>query len=128
MFVAEADSEGVVPNDIEHSIKGCEILVLRPKFDFDAKKLDQLITSHLGKHEYGFFKLIVIQLVWQLSGKRWWIGKGDNNDKLKRAICGEFVAYIWHVYSGGVLFKDWYKATPQTLFESKLFEHYNLEI
>jgi len=121
LFAAEADIEGVVPNTIEDSIKDCEILILRPKFQFEEKPLDQLITSHLGKHRYNFFLLIVVQLIYQLTGK--WIAKGDDGDRLKRAICGQFNMYIWHVYSNEELFKDWYKATPQSIFESDLFEH-----
>jgi hypothetical protein len=66
--------------------------------------------------------------VWQLSGKRWWLYSGDNGDKLKRAICGQFVAYIWHVYSGEKYFTTWYQDTPQSLFESDLFEHINIQL
>ena len=125
-FVAEADSQGVLPNTIETSIKGSEILVLRPVFDFDPKALDILITSHLGKHRYGFSLLLFVQLVYQLSGRRIWLSYGDNNDQLKRTICGQFVAYIWHVYSKEELFKDWWKATPASLFSSQLFTQYQL--
>jgi hypothetical protein len=127
-FVAEAEAKGVMPNSITDSIKGCEILVLRPKFEFDFKVLDQLVTSHLGKHRYNFFLLLFVQLVWQLSGKRWWLYHGDKGDKLKRAICGQFCAFIYHVYSGDKLFPDWVKATPQSIFESDLFDHYTLEV
>lgn len=125
LFIAEADKEGVVANKVEQSIKGCEILVLRPKYQFDPKTLNQLITSTLGKHEYGFWKLLVVQLVWQVSGKKWWIGSNDNHN-LKRAICGEYVCYIYHILSDEQLFKDWYKATPQSIFETDLYEHFNL--
>ena len=127
-FVAEADMKGVVPNSIEDSIKGCEILVLRPKFDFDIKLLDQLITSHLGKHRYNFFLLIIMQLVYQLSNKKIWLYWGKNGKQLRKTVCGQFVAYIYNEYSQGKNFNDWAKATPQSLFESDLFEHLELEI
>lgn len=44
-----------------------------------------------------------------------------------KAIGGQFVAYIWHVYSGEKYFTNWYQATPQSLSESDLFEHINIE-
>jgi hypothetical protein len=127
-FVAEADKEGVVPNTIEDSIKGCEILVLRPKFEFDVKGLDQLVTSHLGKHRYNYFLLIIMQLIYQLSNKKIWLYLGETGAKLHRTVCGQFVAYVYNEYSGGKYFTDWAMATPESLFESDLFEHFEINV
>lgn len=123
VLVAEADSKGVIPNRVKHSIKGCEILVLRPKFEVDPKQLDVMITLELGKHKYNFFLLIVMQLIYQLSNKKVWIYWGENGRKLRKTVCGQFCAYIYNEYNGK--FPDWAKATPQSLFESDLFEHIN---
>jgi len=123
-FTEEAEIEGLVINKIEDSIKGNEILLLRPKFNYDSIELSKQVISMAGKHRYNFFKLIIVQIIWQVF--HIWVGKVDTNDKLRRVICGEFVAYVYHILSKDILFKDWYEATPKSLFESDLFEHYNL--
>jgi hypothetical protein len=123
-FVAEADRKGVLVNSIENSIKGCEILVLRPKQSVN-QSFNVYITRTLGNYEYGFFKLAVVQLVWQLSLHNIWLGKTKGEPK--HFICGEYVEYMFHKYFFDQHFLNWRKATPQTLFESDFFTHYNLE-
>jgi len=125
VLIAEADSKGVIPNTIVDSIKGCEILILRPKFEVDPKMLDIMITLELGKHKYNFFLLLFMQLVYQLSNKKIWLYWGQHGKKLRKTVCGQFCEYIYNEYNNS--FPNWETATPQSLFESDLFEHIKYE-
>jgi len=120
-LVTESAIEGTIPNTVVDSIKGCDILVLRPRFKFNSKALNSQIIPLLGKHRYDFFKLIVVQAIWQLTHK--WILDESKNESLRRAICGELVAYIYYKYTEGKYFTNWYRVAPKDLFESDLFDH-----
>jgi hypothetical protein len=131
LFIAEAELKGFVANDPIESFGKCEILMLRPKFEFDFKALDMFITKNLGKHPYSLWYLIPVQIVWQISsrlGHPLWIGGSRSDDKLRAAICGQITEWTWHMVTNGELFKDWKTATPASLFESDLFDHYTLEV
>ncbi len=123
-FVEEAEAKGLLINTLMDSIKKCEIMLLRPKFNPNTISFSKLVIPMAGKHRYNFIKLLFVQVNWQLF--HIWLAKKDNNDKLRRVICGEFVAYVYHVFTKGELFKDWFKATSKSLFESDQFEHINL--
>jgi hypothetical protein len=126
ILVSEAEAKGLIANDIPTSIKDCEILILRPKFEVNPVILSKFIAPNLGKHRYGFIRLTIVQIVWQLFHK--WILNESKYDKLRRVICGMWVAYVYYNLSGEKYFLRWYRDTPASIFESDLFEHYTLEV
>jgi len=125
VLISEAERKGLMANDIDYSIGKCKILVLRPKFTIDAIALDKFVALNLGKHGYGFFRLIVIQAIWQLFHR--WIIDESKGEKLRRVICGMWAAYVYFKLSNGLYFDTWYRDTPKSLFESDLFDHFELE-
>jgi hypothetical protein len=124
LLTSEADAEGLIANDIKTSIKGCDIIVLRPKFEVNNFELSKFIAPCLGKHRYDFFRLIFVQIIWQLFHV--WILNEESSEPLKRTICGEWVTYVLYKLFRYDSFSNWYEATPVTLFESELFEHINI--
>jgi hypothetical protein len=126
ILTSEAESNGLMANTILESIKGCEIMVLRPKFNIDTIILSQFIAENLGKHRYNYFKLIIVQAIWQLTHR--WILNEYKSESLRRVICGEWVAYVIYKLTNLKEFELWYRATPKSLFESVYFEHYKIEL
>lgn len=126
ILTSEAEQQGLMANDVPTSIKGCKMIVLRPKFNINPQETSQFIAVNLGKHRYGFFRLIIAQAIWQVF--HIWILNDDTSEPLKRVICGEWVAYAFFKIYQIEEFKLWYKATPASLFESDLFDHYDLNV
>ncbi len=137
VYVAEAISGGLEPNTIDVSITGCQIMVLRPQFEVNDTLLSRFTIANLGKHRYGFFRLIVAQAIYQLSGKKWWILADNPNEHPKRFICGEWVTYDYYHYfydnfkDGSEwlkYFTNWPEATPASVLALPCFDHYMLKV
>ncbi len=125
LLTSEAEQQGLIANTVPSSVVGCKMLVLRPKFAFSPHALSQFVASNLGKHRYGFFRLIIVQAIWQIF--HLWILDDNTSEPLKKVICGEWVTYAYFKLLNIQEFEQWYEATPVTIFQSDLFDHYDLD-
>jgi len=125
ILTSEAEQQGLIANSVTQSIAGCKMIVLRPKFEINTQEVSQFVAPNLGKHGYGFFRLIIVQGIWQLFHV--WILKDSTSEPLKRVICGEWVTYALFKIFNIKEFELWYEATPVTLYKSDLFDHYELD-
>lgn len=94
-------------------------VVKRPRFQFNEENYRKLCASMLGKW-YDVPGLLA-QVPHQIWGG--WIG----NKSMKRVYCSKGNAWVWNQLAG--LYKDWYKISPDELFEDLLdFDTYILEL
>lgn len=109
--------------------KKCKLLVLQPKNnEFKDIKINDIINFvlPLTHKPYGFMNLFIyqpIKFIGKWLGKDWWIGGNDNK---RNFICGELVAYIYNHFLGW--FKDWYRIAPVKLFESAVFNKFEIKL
>lgn len=87
-----------------------------PCFEFDELLLMETLDNQIGK-PYGFFDVIIAQLVRIASRKKIWIG--SNN--LKTFYCSKLNAYAMHIASYGVKCSDFYTRDPEEHFNDKDF-------
>lgn len=128
MFVAESDKQGFVPNRILSSIKGRQILVLKPMVPYDEKEMGKQITSMLGHHRYDFASLLFFQVIYNVT--KWWNGKGkwlgkQGEKASRRLYCSEAIAFIYNRLTG--IMPEWWKYNPDMILRDPNFEHFELE-
>ncbi|HOT13205.1 MAG TPA: hypothetical protein PK252_00445 [Bacteroidales bacterium] len=116
----EAIFPRVVCRPIEQSIvHTVNVVVKRPRLSFDAAKYVELSKSLVGKR-YDVGGLLA-QIPHQLWGG--WIG----NKSMKKVYCSKGNAWVWNQLCQ--LYPDWYKVSPDELFEDLLdFDTYILEL
>lgn len=96
--------------------KNKEFVILRPTFDFNKDKLNELCFNIVGT-KYDFVGTLWIQLIQQVSDER--INLGTNNKKKaeKRLYCSEAVAYLFNMSSKHIMYVNWMLTDPQDIFE-----------
>lgn len=105
--------------------KNKEFVILRPTFDFNKNKLDELCTNIVGT-KYDFVGTLWIQLIQQVSDERINLGTKNKKKAEKRLYCSEAIAYLFNMASKNIMYVNWMLTDPQDLFEdwinNKLYE------
>ena len=91
--------------------------IFKPVYDnFNSEVIEIESTELLGKTKYDFIGLIY-QIFW--NKLHIWIGTKDPEKAMKRMYCYESIAYL---HRRSDTFKNWWKVTPKSLFNSIEFE------
>lgn len=115
--IVEAVGRGVLPTEITERLKGCTVLVLRPKTEYQPKTLEEQenlikrINSKIGT-KYDFGGCFIHQAIFNITGK--WIGRTLKAAESK-FYCYEFGAWIWNKIP---FLKYWWKIKPKAWIES----------
>lgn len=116
----EAIFPRVICRPIEQSIvKTVYVCVKRPRMPFLASKYIELSKSLVGR------RYDVQGLLFQIPHQLWggWMG----NKSMKTVYCSKANAWVWNQLNG--IYNDWYKVSPDELFEDLLdFDTYILEL
>ena len=117
LMVIEEDTTGygsagliVTPfTDYLESKKG--LLVRRPIFEVDGSEYGRFMQNYFGKLRYSFWDLIVAQPIYQLSGKKIWVGGKSLKDG--KTVCSGWVYFVYNNFTNK--FTDWFKKSPADL-------------
>jgi hypothetical protein len=105
-FINEAIDKGVIPEIASHRLRNVHVKIIRnPRVgtvpeDVIARKANRV----LGYTKYDYLGTMFHQLIWQLSGKRWWIGPKTREEAEKKMYCYEYAAWVHEEY-----YPNWWK-------------------
>lgn len=109
------------PTLLSHYLNGnYELLYLKPANLLDEKLFERVLMDHVAI-PYDYFSLVHDQVIRTLQ--KVWVGK--TRKASRRMVCHEFSQYVWHVYSQGVLFKDYFKGDVSAMYKSAYFTRSN---
>lgn len=117
IFVVEAAEVGIkiTPYD-KWASDDKYIKIRRATKRFNRKHAAEIVISYVGHVKYDFISTLFYQAIYQISGKKLWIGRrGHKAGKL--LYCSEFVAMILNMIFG--VFDDWYKIAPDDIDEDE---------
>ena len=112
-FINEAIGIGVASEVVSHRLVNRNVKILRvvkerrKSEEFTARKAN----SVLGRTKYDFLGL-VYQFIWNVTGKRLWVGPRTREGAMKRFYCYEYAAWV-HEH----VFRDWWIVDLGLTFE-----------
>lgn len=119
-MVNEAVGRGIISDIVTDRLRGKEIKILRPKFEFLEKELAIKANNKLGNTGYDFSGLLFYQLIFQLT--KVWIGTKNKQRAEKRMYCYEYVAFLINQIKPDI-YQDWWEIDPNKLInDSDNFE------
>jgi hypothetical protein len=122
-IVWESLEHGWQMTDLRKRLKGNRIIVKRPTFTFDEKKLCELADSWIGKKPYDFMGTLFFQMLHQSFGG--WIGKKGKKAE-KRLYCSEAVMTLFNEITGR--FEKCYEMAPEDIADDNTnFDTFDLE-
>jgi len=116
-YVYESLSTGFVKTPYTMwNTRNKEFIIVRPTFDFNAEKVENLCAELVGT-KYDFIGTLFIQLVQQVTDERLNIGTNNQLKAKKRLYCSEAIAYIFNMASKRIMYVNWMLTDPQDIYE-----------
>ena len=123
LFVIEADKYGIaITKFSDYLNSNSDLLILKPTFKVDGSEYGKFMLPYIGHTPYNYFDLFIVQPIYILSNKKIWLG--DKNTS--RFMCSEFIAFVYNHFNS-LIFEDWSKLTPEDLFDSIFFKHFEIK-
>lgn len=115
-FVNEAVGRGVISEIASHRMKNVEVKIRRLKDPYytPGSEIAKKANSVLGYTRYDFLGTLWYQLLFQLSGKRFWLGPENKNESMKRMYCYEYAAWVHDI-----AYPDWWKVDLDEVIKGK---------
>lgn len=104
-YVLESDINGVVMTPLRYWVKEQTVTVYQ---ELSSSMKTARAMSRLGVSKYDFLSLFWFQPIYNLTGKYYGFTKERKAEK--RFYCYEYVAWV-------LVFKDWFKITPNQFVE-----------
>jgi len=123
-YVYESLSTGFVRTPYtQWDTKNKEFIIIRPTFDFNKEKVDNLCLKLIGT-KYDFVGTLWMQLIQQVSDERINIGTKNKQKAGKRLYCSEAIAFIFNRSSKGIMYVNWMLTDPQDIYENYINDNY----
>lgn len=113
-------------NDFLEGKKLTDLLILRPKFDYNKETFTTTAISFIGR-KYNYEGTLFCQLIYQVTKERLWVGAILYKKATRRLYCSEACACLYFV-SGFEDMKNYYKTDPNELVMSSEFDKFEYTI
>ena len=123
LFVIEASDYGIAITPFTSYLNSTsDLLLLKPKIEIKGSEYGKFMLPYVGHTPYNYFELMIAQPIYIITDKKIWLGNKDN----KKFICSEFVAFVYNHFNSHI-FQEWDKTIPMDLYNSTIFNHYNIK-